>query len=984
MNRNNYAPCTKLSKHEHLPAVLVFVALSVLMIRGYLKKGLLGGIDMLGYIAALDYLSNQHQFLQVWIDYSFGISSSISPLYMLLAIINKLSIGDGQHTVILFIFSLFILGSIGMYSFTLRMYGDRAAAFVAGLVFLLNPLSISLVGTGQLNLALAYFIGPLLFYSLDMSLKKEPRGTALLSLSISIVLLSRFDLFAYYLPFIGLYCLFFPMPVFRWRDLYKRAKILANIAMITLPIILLLGAFTFLPQFLGAHPPYDKMNTLQVERLFWYSSDLFEAILGIPTHSYIPYVDKIPLPDTYNPHYKELYLIPLTVLGLLSGIIRREKKVFFHILVFLMCVALATGTRASWGNLYEWIWRNVPYFKVLSIPSRWLIPGMFSLSFLIGTTVNYSKNLNRNPLRNSFGFRRFIKPRLFLVLIIVLFALYANSWVLFPGFQTYNPQNDVLEAYKYLANQPGHFRVAPTPYGKMYEQSPLGLSHALGAESMMYHGKAVIREGEDDFLQSSFIKYTRYRLTNENSRHIAQILGPFGVKYFVVTNSSFPAAKTIKQQKGVHPTFQQGQVTVYYNEFAQNRTFLFGTNDHFIIDGGIRSLEMLTRAGIDISENVIFFSEQLNKNEALGLLQSAKAVVLANRKMDDLILNLIDAQATINFVDYATPSTSRTKYWISSSTQFGFTFENALTTDGNNVLDSHFSVDKRTDYEIWIRILKSSDSNKLGIELDGASLTEINSHSDRYGGADWVYLGTREISSGDHVLTIINKPSPLKSRAWIYRAKIIPKTQMVIHKKEIGQLLSKKPLIIILDERGRSKYGSNYEFTYPVHILGNYRQVLKGEGQEVLNDTIVGLYNYSNTFKTPDKAFSSVFILTNPPELWDLLIQSPQSNVSVIRHEKISSTQYHVTVDVKSPGYLLFANSYHPLWEALDDGRVLEHFLAYGFINGYKLERTGIYTIDIRFNGQKYANVGYLISGLTFMLVITYIGFRVRIPRVYH
>lgn len=68
-----------------------------------------------------------------------------------------------------------------------------------------------------------------------------------------------------------------------------------------------------------------------------------------------------------------------------------------------------------------------------------------------------------------------------------------------------------------------------------------------------------------------------------------------------------------------------------------------------------------------------------------------------------------------------------------------------------------------------------------------------------------------------------------------------------------------------------------------------------------------------------------------------------------ITYKKISQTHYEVHItNAQEPFGLVFKESYNGLWEArVDDKKVDEHFLVYDYANGWKINKTGDYEIDI-------------------------------------
>lgn len=91
---------------------------------------------------------------------------------------------------------------------------------------------------------------------------------------------------------------------------------------------------------------------------------------------------------------------------------------------------------------------------------------------------------------------------------------------------------------------------------------------------------------------------------------------------------------------------------------------------------------------------------------------------------------------------------------------------------------------------------------------------------------------------------------------------------------------------------------------------------------------------------------NTIFIEGEIPMVRNVLIES----VPIITFKKISNDHY--LVDVKQavePFILVLNNTFDKLWQAnIDNDVIREHFIVNGFANGWLIEKTGDYQIDIR------------------------------------
>jgi len=77
--------------------------------------------------------------------------------------------------------------------------------------------------------------------------------------------------------------------------------------------------------------------------------------------------------------------------------------------------------------------------------------------------------------------------------------------------------------------------------------------------------------------------------------------------------------------------------------------------------------------------------------------------------------------------------------------------------------------------------------------------------------------------------------------------------------------------------------------------------------------------------------------------------------------------------NAKQPFMLVFSQSYHPMWRAYVDGQEVEPVLYNSFLNGFPIDKTGDFDVRIHFKGQDYANIGIVISSVSFIAVLIYL-----------
>lgn len=101
----------------------------------------------------------------------------------------------------------------------------------------------------------------------------------------------------------------------------------------------------------------------------------------------------------------------------------------------------------------------------------------------------------------------------------------------------------------------------------------------------------------------------------------------------------------------------------------------------------------------------------------------------------------------------------------------------------------------------------------------------------------------------------------------------------------------------------------------------------------------------------------------------DSLFQS--SATPVITYQRINPCKYSVQVSSDEPFLLVLSDTYHPLWKAyIGNLEGAPHVVAYSVVNGFFINKTGDFDVTISFTGQRYADLGLRISGVTLVVVL--------------
>jgi hypothetical protein len=94
--------------------------------------------------------------------------------------------------------------------------------------------------------------------------------------------------------------------------------------------------------------------------------------------------------------------------------------------------------------------------------------------------------------------------------------------------------------------------------------------------------------------------------------------------------------------------------------------------------------------------------------------------------------------------------------------------------------------------------------------------------------------------------------------------------------------------------------------------------------------------------------------------------------------KKLNPTRYEVNiVNASQPFFLVFGDTYHPLWEANIGGERIPdryHFIVNGYANAWYVDKAGTYKITLIFSLQDLFEKSIMISVVTFVVCILYLN----------
>jgi len=781
--------------NPHRLSLTFVVAITTLMCRNlFFSPDFPAGTDMLGWIARASYFMGTY----IWAPYSFGLVQQ-STLHMLLTTLNLL-IHNPSLVVKIFIFMTLLFSGTSMYFFTYHYTKKQLTSLFSSIIFVVNQFYVGQWASGHINVAFAYALGPLLFFTYDKSieggrLKSIIAFSAMISI---IVVLARLDMLFYYIPFLILFTFF---AIMLPQNQKKRKVVLFNLLKVILTsglFVFLFCAFQFIPNFLGVRPVYFTFEArIPIEHLLTWSHGFFESLSGVARElGYLAFKGGIwwDAHHFLNIFQYRMVMLILVILAFSALFFRRDKQTLFFTFSALISAFLAKGPHEPFGEAYLWLYFNVPFFRVLRAPTRWLMMTYLSYAFLAGITVygiyiklqNFTISLSGRFISSHKFFRKTFRPLPYVFLIFITISMFFPSWyVISDGLQTWRPPEQYVKPHLWIAGQSGDFRVATVPYhqGWMFTgwEQKGWWEHDLGYESYIFHSKPVVGIGEwMDGYTSDFVSYTYKSVLTNSTDNLMKILGAFNVKYLVVQGylptqalppGYIPAYQHyfFSRQKGLQPVYVYENSTVFENEFWTPH--IFPVSKYAIVVGGRETFTALTTLdNFDLSNWNLLFADQivnqLGADQLLKLLNESPLLIFVNSEPLDLVMLALENAIRIRAVDYAYPSTNKHRYWISDDwgTTMGTLVLNRrlLSTSGNVFTTIPINVENSGQYDIWIRLLYGESRGNLSVAIEGTELGSIVPYARHYSGLKWIKIGSAQLQQGKHDLTLTNKKSTIE------------------------------------------------------------------------------------------------------------------------------------------------------------------------------------------------------------------------------
>lgn len=930
------------------------------------------GIDFIPFISRLHFYQDYDSYFYIWRNFSFGhveflnIDNIIGLLPLDPILSSKLAI---------FIFTL--IAGISTYFLSFHYIKSAIFSFLASYIYISNQYLFVEAASGHIYVILYYSLLPLIVF-LYIKVLDNRKFVDIIKFSLLLtvaIFFSRGEAIFSYAIVLGIISLVEIISS-------KRIDVLSPITYCIF-LFILFGSIWLIPYIFSVSPTYIKEGGFNypIEEHKNFALGIFDTIAGHGREfTYLAWTyglawNSHPFLDYWK--YK-MIMIMIPILSFSAMLFRKIDKITLSLsLMALLSIFLAKGPNEPFGNIYFWLYDNIPFFNSLRVENRLLTVSYLSYSLLIGITL-------RNIKVNNFRLGTVLL--IIVSIFIVIYPILANYPVSVQGFLVWAPDESVISPYKIINNDEynGEYRVLTIPYQyisntTVFSSSSKWRTYDLGTFSNIWHKKPVANQMSWNSYANYFQKYYLYSIFFNKTDELMKLSGLANIKYIFINeypedmlslvaktkeygtiNDAYFQHRVIKNQKGLKKLTVSNNTTIYENEYFLQK--IFSTENSAIVIGGRESIvDIIKLSNISLDKWNLLFADQIisenKKTSFFNVANRSDAIIFVNSEPVDIAMLILDNNVRVRAAEYSYPSTNSKKYWIGSdmATKSGMFVLNSkmLSTSGNNNISIQIKLEKESNYEVWVRSIYDKNVGKLSLDIDNNSVGNIVPYS-QIRNIKWTKLGNVTLDKGRHSLLIKNEKSVYGVTNDIDEIVLVEHEELMNRISEVNELLRKSDRIVFITEM-KETIDTLTKDLYKNNSLEPKFQLLESDGH------LVFYYQKDNE---KDAKFSDIF----------------QTNISPTETNftKISSIKYSVHIKTNDPFFLIFSDSYHPLWKAYIDNKEIEPIVSYSFINGFYIQDIGEYDVTIEFVGQRYIWIGSIISLMTIISTIGYTLFRNR------
>ena len=558
------------------------------------------------------------------------------------------------------------------------------------------------------------------------------------------------------------------------------------------------------------------------------------------------FVSVLGLPFPLLKNIRIVHIISMLLLAFVLGCIlfSKQSRELRQVTLVLVLVLISIASIIYSSSPLKVIQQSLVKVTILNInvgvlfrtPRFFITINNVILSMLMGLSVYM---ITSDFKQRSFN-RRVIFLTLLLSLIISLayVNVYVNSSDISPRWQKASPlPKYYYDVYNLLKDKIRGtlFRVLWLPRtGKYSGERPIWLKSvcwgvgekAFPLRTYFYYGKPM------EYIYSFIL-----RLGIEGRmKALSEILSYMGVKYIIVVTdywweglreNAFSIINNLNKSQYFKEVYNNGKLYVFEN--LQTKSALRLVSTPIIIEGGLQTLADAIGKGLEISNALIVFSDQIIPPDAIEKSKIVIAHSMPNLEMDLLVQLLYWERVSTSTnaciivpskyalglerdrwhpyfianphhgeweVFYTWALKSKGRYDLDFRHDWGFV---GATKEGQK-LDIPIKITKAGNYVIAIRYLESVRGGEFVVKLDSSPIAKVLSLNSS-NSFQW-FLARVHISEGKHILALENK----RGRNAINIILLIPEDEYNQGLRLVKGILSNKTIVLINNVEDSQKW----------------------------------------------------------------------------------------------------------------------------------------------------------------------------------
>lgn len=710
------------------------------------------------------------------------------PASFLMGALANLNLGFSILERIFFIIPFIILGSLGVWGY-LGFFGlSREGRFFGSLFYLINTYIILIIDGGQLLISLAYAAFPFTLLAVEKGVTGGWNQKVIAGLAVS--LLGFLDIRFVFVLFV--FCLIRFLYGFLKRETDRKSWVKGwfETGIISLLIFIGLNAFWIVP-FIKV-PIESEVFARLTQMSAVTSANLGHSLLLISPHWFKNIFGQI------SPLRAEFILIP--VLVFLAPVVRKKYYVGLWVLVAVVALFLSKGSAEPLGEVYLWLYANVPGFSLFRDSTKFFFLVAISFAYLIGVSLDWL-------------FSRYKKGKIFLFLLFTFYFFFLIRPVFLnqmqgtlssPDFvKEYSQVADILKEDKEFSRVVWLPATQPLSYSdpthpvldglRLTEKRPFAQGIKGSYEILNFLREAPYMGELFDVFSIGYIVYPVPDAGRGN-------VSPDDIKYHQVFLNQLSQLPWVSK-------VQNTQIPVL--KVKENKSKFFLANNVWWVIGSDKVYEESTKsAKLALKDNALIFAEEkAGLGQRLEELSFAK-IVLFNKTLTDLAAGFINEKKLIFPAAQLSRDPNQAGWWKREGKElinWRYFLKDKYGIDNQDFdMGGGWAVgEKNLKFEILLpkgapnlkfrkenillaRVMESSKSGSLSFQQNGEEIGRVVTKNDGDANVRWFEVG--KLSSDDQLvintegdINVVNALAVLDEKEWInkqeeakrYRGKII-------------------------------------------------------------------------------------------------------------------------------------------------------------------------------------------------------------------